>query len=341
MSDYAAPQFSIIEVNTAGRVFASFDGSPEEFSHAIAVIDNWRASHSYPLQSFYVTLKRRACTVHKSALTAQRIKRLESIARKLIVNKDMKLSQMQDIGGCRAILPSIAHVRELEQIYKNSKWNHTWLAPKDYIAFPKGSGYRSVHLKYRFSGKGNKSAYDGLKIEIQLRTKLQHTWATAVEASDTFTKQALKSSHGKQEWKRFFALMGSVFAIREKEPLVPNTPVTLHELAAEIKQLNSVVATLAGYRTILPRVTDRSDATYFLVTLDPVKMEVTIKGFKRSESKQANAEYTNAEKVLEKESRTQIVLVSVASVSALKRAYPNYFLDTDDFLKELQKIISS
>ena len=56
---------------------------------------------------------------------------------------------------------------------------------------------------------------------------------------------------------------------------------------------------------------------------------------------QANAAYTNAEKMLGMESRTQVVLVSVASVSALKRAYPNYFLDTDDFLKELQKIISS
>ena len=169
-------------------------------------------------------------------------------------------------------------------MYENSKWNHTWLTPKDYIACPKSSGYRSIHLKYRFSGKGNKSAYDGLKIEIQLRTKLQHTWATAVEASDTFTKQALKSSHGKQEWKRFFALMGSIFAIREKEALVPDTPATLHELAAEIKKLNSshhIMATLAGYRTILPRVTDRTDATYFLVTLDPVKMEVSIKGYKK------------------------------------------------------------
>lgn len=183
-----------------------------------------------------------------------------------------------------------------------------------------------------------------MKIEIQLRTKLQHTWATAVEASDTFTKQALKSSRGREEWKRFFALMGSVFALREKEALVPDTPTTLNELEAEIKQLNlahHIAATFAGYRAILPRVTDRSDATYFLVSLDPVKMEVEIKGYNKSQSKLANAEYTSAEKALDKESRTQIVLVSVASVSSLKRAYPNYFLDTDDFLKEVQKIISS
>ncbi len=343
MSNYAFPQFKIVDVNTAGRVFATFDGNHEKLSEAINVIDNWRASHSYPLQSFYVTLKRRSCLVHKSALTAQRIKRLESIALKLIINTDMKLSQMQDIGGCRAILPTIFHVRELEKVYKNSKWNHKWLAPKDYIAHPKSSGYRSIHLKYRFSGKGDKILYDGLKIEIQLRTKLQHTWATAVEASDTFTKQALKSSHGRDEWKRFFALMGSVFAIREKETLVPGTPTTLAELATELRQLDlahHIVATFSGYRSILPHVTDKSDATYFLVTLDPEKKEVKIKGFKKSESKLANAEYTEAEKALGKASRIQVVLVSVASVSALKRAYPNYFLDTDDFLKEVQKIIS-
>lgn len=158
MSDYASPQFSIVEVNSAGRTLSTYEGDLELLAQAISVIDNWRASHSYPLQSFYVTLKRRACTVHKSALTAQRIKRLESIARKLSMNAEMKLSQMQDIGGCRAILPTISHVRELEQIYKSSKWNHERLTPKDYIAHPKPSGYRSIHLKYRFSGKGNKSS---------------------------------------------------------------------------------------------------------------------------------------------------------------------------------------
>lgn len=344
MSDYASPQFSIIEVNSAGRVLASFDGTPSELSNAISVIDNWRASHSYPLQSFYVTLKRRACIVHKAALTAQRIKRLESIARKLFMNRDMKLSQMQDIGGCRAILPTIAHVRELEKIYKDSKWSHKWLSPKDYIAKPKPSGYRSVHLKYRFSGRGSKCAYDGLKIEIQLRTKLQHTWATAVEASDTFTKQALKSSHGSSEWMRFFALMASVFAIREKEALVPGTPTTLAELSEELRQLNAAhhfTTTFPGYRSVLPHITDRKDATYFLVTLDPVLRKLNIKGFQKNESKQANAECTEIEKRLGIDSRTQVVLVSVASVNSLKRAYPNYFLDTDDFLKEVNKIITS
>lgn len=344
MSDYAAPQFSIQEVNSAGKALVSLDTEDKAFFNAVDVIDNWRASHSYPLQAFYVTLKRRACSVHKSALTAQRLKRLESIALKLIRENEMKLSQMQDIGGCRAILPTIAHVRKLEQIYKNSKWDHKWLKPKDYIVNPKPSGYRGIHLKYRFSGKGKKSAYDGLKIEIQIRTKLQHIWATAVEASDTFTKQALKSSHGREEWKRFFALMGSVFALREKEQTVPGTPITLPELASELKQLDAshhIVSTFAGYRAILPHVENKSDATYFLVTLDSGRQEVRIKGFKRNESRQANIEYTEAERNSKENPKMNVVLVSVASINALKRAYPNYFLDTDDFIKEVQKIVLS
>ena len=33
-----------------------------------------------------------------------------------------------------------------------------------------------------------------------------------------------------------------------------------------------------------------------------------------------------------------VVLVSVSSIAALKRAYPNYFLDTADFLSEVAAI---
>lgn len=37
----------------------------------------------------------------------------------------------------------------------------------------------------------------------------------------------------------------------------------------------------------------------------------------------------------------QVVLVSAGSIESLKRAYPNYFLDTHEFLKQLDKIIRS
>ena len=41
--------------------------------------------------------------------------------------------------------------------------------------------------------------HDDLRIEMQIRTKLQHIWATAVETMGTFLGQALKSRQGDQQ----------------------------------------------------------------------------------------------------------------------------------------------
>jgi len=59
---------------------------------------------------------------------------------------------------------------------------------------------------------------------MQIRSQLQHAWATAVETVGTFLQQALKSSQGDEGWQRFFALMGNAMAMRERRPPVPNTP---------------------------------------------------------------------------------------------------------------------
>src|SRR5690348_9890038 len=105
----------------------------------------------------------------------------------------MKLSQMQDIGGCRAVVASLSDVSRLVKHYKASDMKHKLLNEDDYITAPRKSGYRSYHLIYRyFSDK--KSSHNGLRIEVQIRSQLQHAWATAVETVGTFIRQALKSS---------------------------------------------------------------------------------------------------------------------------------------------------
>lgn len=164
-----------------------------------------------------------------------------------------------------------------------------------------------------------------------------------MEAAYTFTKQALKASRGRTEWARFFALMSCVYAFREGAPLVPGTPTNLQELFSEISDLNyrfHMAALFAGYAAIFPRVEQKKGANYFLLTLDPVKRVARVKGFRKGESQQANAEYSAAEQALRVDSLTQVVLVSVSSVAALKRAYPNYFLDTKAFVTDLHRVLS-
>ena len=55
----------------------------------------------------------------------------------------MQLSSMQDVGGCRAVLASIAEVRRIQR--RLSK-NRPPLRVSDYIAEPRESGYRGVHV---------------------------------------------------------------------------------------------------------------------------------------------------------------------------------------------------
>lgn len=347
MANYSVPEFQRQVVNRAGKTLVAGETDPfaDGLADAREVVDNWRAAHAYPAQVIYMTVKRNARKLGRQDGVAQRIKRMPSIIGKPVEKSDMKLSQMQDIAGVRSVLKNLNEVYAMERALHECRWAHERLEPKDYIQQPKDSGYRGIHLKYRFKGEGEKQAYNNLKVEIQLRTQLQHQWATAVEAADSFTKQSLKHSKGDAGWKRFFSLMGSIFAIKEGVSLVPFTPSTYHDIALEIYELDErlkIGAMFAGFATaLLPHVEgDRTNARYFLVTLDPVERKARIKGFQEKQAKLAQAEYSLAESRLPPDSLTQVVLVSTSSIKALKRVYPNYFMDTVEFNKVVADVIS-
>jgi Region found in RelA / SpoT proteins len=234
---WAIPKYPRNQVDKAGDILAAGGASDEELVWAFDVLNNWRASHSFPLNNFTTNLRTKVKTLQTKAVVAQRIKRLDSILQKLRrpATSTLKLSQMQDIGGCRAIVKTPDLVKRLIQSYKRSKFAHILRRENDYIATSKEDGYRGVHLVYQYKGLGNQiTSYDKLRIEIQIRTIWQHAWATTVEAVSTFTGQALKSSEGDEDWLRLFVLMSSAMALIEKRPIVPNTPSDPRQLRQEI-----------------------------------------------------------------------------------------------------------
>ena len=151
-----------------------------EVEDALAIINNWRAAHSYPLQILKMALFRRAKRVDCDAIIAQRLKRLSSVSLKLRRNPHMKLSQMQDIGGCRAVLKDVSRVDELTDAYEESLAKNPHGRPErveeyNYIDEPKRDGYRSVHYVYKYRTLSPlHSVFNGLRIEVQLRSRLQH-----------------------------------------------------------------------------------------------------------------------------------------------------------------------
>jgi ppGpp synthetase/RelA/SpoT-type nucleotidyltranferase len=75
----------------------------------------------------------------------------------------MHLNQLQDLGGCRATLVSIADVRVLVDVLRN-KSRHELRHEDDYIGEPKPDGYRSHHMIFNYKGRGEAEIYDGRRI---------------------------------------------------------------------------------------------------------------------------------------------------------------------------------
>lgn len=343
---WVTPQFNRTRVDAAGEALINTPLGSHERDDVLVIVNNWRASHSYPLLVVKMTLLNRAKKVDSKVLVAQRLKRLSSVEAKLRRFDDMQLSRMHDIGGCRAVLRSVQGVRRLVRVYaqsiaKNPNARCEFVREYDYIENPKADGYRSVHLVYKYRSASRKhEVFNGLRIEIQLRSQLQHAWATAVETADMFTGQALKSNVGHESWKRFFALMGSALAHRERCPLVPGTPNDITELTRELRELSrnlKVATVLRGWGSAV-QVTERvPGAAAFLLVLDLKARRIRVRGFGKTELPKASDEYLAAEKEIAGNPDMQAVLVSVDSLLALRKAYPNYYLDTSNFIEALAR----
>jgi len=339
---WPALQYSKTQVDKAGDVLVSSPPLSRETDAALEVLNNWRAAHSFALNTMQMGLRQRIRKVCPAPLIAQRIKRTPSIIHKLRRFKGMRLSRIQDIGGCRGVLGSVTEVRLLEEAYKRSRQKHAIANKKDYISEPKDSGYRGIHLIYQYRSD-RAPEHNGRLIEIQLRSRLQHAWATAVETVGVFLDQALKSSEGSADWLRFFALAGSAFAQREQLPLVPRTPDSGAELRDSIDALWAdlkVARRLSDYGQALQVHDDFPRGSYYFVLhLQPStaseSSQLKVIGFPKDLLDAATEKYLEVEKTLVSQSGSQAVLVASESMVALKRAYPNYFLDTQVFIREL------
>lgn len=332
--------YSKKEISKAGNILLT-SKSDAEIDIALNKINDWRTNHLQPLK----VLKRRLVKTLKinriePYLMSQRLKRLTSIEYKLDLNPKMGLGGMQDIGGFRAVLKDVKDLYKLKKNIENETYKKIYDKTKDYVSHPKPSGYRSIHYIYKYNSSVKK--YDNLQVELQIRTKLQHNWATAVETAGIITKTSLKSSQGPDEWLEFFKVVSSLFAIKEKLPVLDiHIDKPMEELMIECyimcKKLN-FIDTLKALRVTTNHLEKQKfPGDYYLIYIDILKKGVTLNVFTKSEYHIATERYLELEKSIDN-SKSAAVLVSANSFKSLKKAYPSYFLDTSEFLTALEKI---
>lgn len=335
-------KYSPAEIKKAGKLIRDSNCSVEDYFSAVRILDNWRAAHAYPLHVIYVNLRRHAKNSPET-IVAERLKRQDSIIRKLERFQNMSLWTMQDLGGCRVIVPTIRQLYKIASDYENSRILHLKKHEDDYIVHPKNNGYRSLHQVYQYHSDKSEAYNSNMLIEIQFRTYLQHSWATAVETLGLFTNQSIKSGQCDDETNRFFALVSSLFAIEERSPDVPNTPNNIVETIEEIRQLNQSGHYLEKLRAInvaanhIP-TKSTENIGYVILKVSLPDRKLSMYYFKASDHSRALDYYQAIESSRSRE-KTDAVLVRTSSIRALKLAYPNYFADNTSFLDKVDKYL--
>ena len=356
------PQYPRSRVDAAGDTLIRIDNptsheEEDELEEALVVINNWRSSHRYPLNAMQVTLRGRAKEVDSNVIVPQRLKRMPAIEAKLRLHEGMKLSRMHDIGGCRAILKDVRAIRKVvrkcEIAAAKSPHRRARLVRKyDYLdgtnPGPKSDGYRGVHIVYQYrSDSAELTVYNGLRIEVQLRSRLQHAFATAVETASIFTKQPIKSIKANlvdERWRRFFALMGGALALREGTTAVPGVPEDTKELASELRSISSelnVEPILSGWGETVEQLSGHpADATAFLLLLDAEAKTTQVIGYTEADVPKTDEEYLRIEKAFKNKPTQQVVWVRAESIDALRIGYPNFYLDTKAFIEAMKQAMA-
>ena len=334
-------KYSRNKINSAGQVIAADSLDLLRYAEAITVVEDWRKTHLFPLGILVSEVSR---VLQENgivpAFSSRRLKRMTSIIEKLKHNPGMGLGGVQDIGGARFVFDSVDSLLKAKNVLEGVSLNGFIKVRDtyDYVSKPKESGYRSIHFVYKYQSKNPE--YDGLSVELQIRTKLQHDWATAVETAELISKSPLKASLGDENWLSFFKLVSVIFARQENMPVGENyKELDEEELCSQYANLNEEFKFLKKLRGLMSSVEFTSQAfdkgfALLLIQYDPNRVKFS--HFKDEELEKANAMYAQIENALSKDEGA-VVLVSVSDMKELQEAYPSYFLNATEFIRALEE----
>tara|TARA_B100000575_G_scaffold174015_1_gene139446 strand:- start:477 stop:1622 length:1146 start_codon:yes stop_codon:yes gene_type:complete len=373
MGDWIKPANSRSEVRRAGEVLRRSkhaEGGHLSESDALNILNNWKAAHELPLDIvFRSVMGHLDFTCHDRTIVSRR-KRTESILLKLEQLPKLDLSRMQDLVGFRIVFRSddprqnIECVEKLTERIRNAKWEDTKPTRfANYIDDARDSGYRSQHIIFKYDSKNNPE-YKNMQVELQVRTKLQHIWATAVETVGMFRRSHLKQGIGDEKWLEFFRVMSMLMQFDEDPyPDIHNDErgrlkLRLRDISHEIKADRNLKV-IALQHAVLEKTFKKIEREmkgnigYVLMTLDlgdirivdwgekeaigsskvKLKAKIKLKSFPMDASEDATTEYGIEEKIASRDTSKYVLLAKGEDLNQLRDGFPNYFADIEEFIK--------
>ncbi len=189
------------------------DSDEQKLDAAWEALTWWRSLHARPLSAVAANLRyhvdRGDARVRGRIEVTQRLKRLDTLIGKLGRERG-NVTQMQDIGGVRAVVPSL---RDVYVVRRRLLKSWSVIRERNYIAEPKSSGYRALHLIVKRMG---------YPIEVQLRTVGQDIWANQVEETGRQIGVDLKFGAGDKRLDGIFHAMAELIARFDRAEISPD-----------------------------------------------------------------------------------------------------------------------
>ncbi len=194
------------QVDRAGRILsASEQFETLESLQAEETFDLYRTAHLPPLSVTTEEIQGWLQRWGEEYCIAQRLKRKPQILRKLR-RFSVRLSQLQDIAGCRVI------VRDNLQVEQVHRYLVKELGATSDVRIQRTSdyrergrdttGYRALHLILE---------RDGCCIEVQIRSRIQHFWSENIERTSVIYGHLLKEGDGDELVIRYFQKLSDTF----------------------------------------------------------------------------------------------------------------------------------
>lgn len=262
--------------------------------------------------------------VNKNAIITYRLKRIETIIGKLQrLDKKQKFARMWDISGCRCIVDNDRELYRLEKlITKKFKVRKR----TDYIKNPKPNGYRSLHLYLQPDG-------DDKVVEVQLRNRIDHNWATLVEITDLIFDSQLKEIGKDKKLEKFLYLLS------KREPLSFENKKYIAKILSDYKYFNRLSQVFTrNYLKVRNRWLElemRGNHKFFLIETkkDEIPKIDSFSAFNKAESEYFKRYLNNQD--------SNIVLTHLLkpSYKNMSSAYSNYILTVHSILDDINLIL--
>ncbi|MGF6256849.1 RelA/SpoT domain-containing protein [Ensifer sp. LBL] len=187
------------QIDKAGTILSDATREYDERSLELEYIfEDYRKKHLEPLTRLTLEIQEWLQSYDQKYYIAQRLKRRPQILRKLR-RLSVRLTQLQDIGGCRIIVDKNSDVDSLITFIRSKIADSGFAAiirETDYRELGRDdTGYRAYHIILEISG---------CRTELQLRSRIQHYWSESIERTSVIYGKRLKEKEGRAEIIEYF-----------------------------------------------------------------------------------------------------------------------------------------